>query len=135
MRTNVVHEDDQEDPMPFGRSKSAPERVAKKIKKQVADNPKTAAAAAAGVVAAAAAGVAAVRRVRAHANGATFHVMADDDAGWVVARDGGRPIDHFDKKRKAIEAAKELARNERPSRLEIHRLDGKVSRAHTYEAD
>jgi hypothetical protein len=121
--------------MPFRTSKSAPKRVADKIKKQVTDNPRTAAAAAAGVVAAAAAGVAAVRRVRTHANGRTLHVMAADGAGWVVARDRGEPLDHFDKKRKAIEAAKELARKERPSRLEIHRLDGKVSRSHTYEVD
>jgi len=121
--------------MPF-RKKSAQRRVAETIRNQVRDNPRTTAAAAAvGVVAAAAAGLAAVRQARTHANGRTLHVMADDGAGWVVARDGGEPLDHFDRKRKAIEAAKELARKERPSRLEIHRLDGKVSRSHTYEVD
>jgi hypothetical protein len=121
--------------MPF-RTKSAPRRVAETIRKRVHDNPRaTAAAAAAGVVAAAAAGFAAVRQARTHANGRTLHVLAVDGEGWVVTRDGGEPLDHFDSKREAVAVAKELARSARPTTLSIHRRDGKVSRTHTYQAD
>jgi len=119
--------------MPF-RTKSTPRRVAETIRKRVHDNPRaTAAVAAAGVVAAAAASLAAVRQARAHGNGRTLHVLAVDGEGWVVARDGGEPLDHFDRKREAVAVAKELARSARPTTLSIHRRDGKVSRTHTYE--
>jgi hypothetical protein len=121
--------------MQFRRSRSARERVLNSIREQVRDRPGATAAAAVGVVAAAAAGVAAVRSALGNGHDVSLHVQADDEAGWLVSREGlDRPLDRFERKREAVKAAQELARRRRPSSLTIHRSDGNVSRTYVYEA-
>lgn len=116
--------------MPFTKKPSAPKRWTRKITKTVGRKPK---AAAAGLVAAAAAGVAAVRVARQRVNGTELHVRAEGDSGWIITRDReSDAIERFDRKGKAVAAARKLAKESRPSVLVVHGADGKVGRKHTY---
>lgn len=119
--------------MPFTKKTSAPRRWTRKITKAVGDKPKTAAAS---LVAAAAASVAAVRMARQRVDGTELHVRADSDSGWIITRDReADAIERFDRKGKAVAAARKLAKASRPSTLVVHGLDGKVGRKHTYAAN
>ncbi len=94
------------------------------------------AAAAAGVVAAAAAGVAASRLLRNHESATVLHVQTDSEDGWMLTEDGtADPIDRFPRKRQAVTAAREFAREHAPAVLNIHRTDGSVLRTHAYGTD
>lgn len=118
--------------MPFTKKTSTPRRWTRKITRAVGDRPK---AAAAGLAAAAAASVAAVRMARQRVNGTELHVRADSDSGWVITRDRETDaIERFDRKGKAVAAARKLAKASRPSVLVVHGADGKVGRKHSYAA-
>lgn len=120
--------------MRFWKSRSAPERALESIKKTVRERPRATTATAVGIVAAAAASVAAMRLANGNGHGTDLRVAADDEAGWILSRDGiERPLDRFERKREAIEAGQELAQRRKPSSLTVHRSDGKVARTYVYE--
>ncbi|MEZ4416674.1 MAG: DUF2188 domain-containing protein [Gemmatimonadota bacterium] len=92
--------------------------------------------AAAGIAALGAAGVVTARALRQRrSNGAepgtTFRLEADAEGGWILTRDGGDD-QRFGNKRQALRAARDVAASAHPSRLIIHRTDGRVQRTHTY---
>lgn len=62
----------------------------------------------------------------------TYHVTYRDD-GWVVeAEDAARPSAREDRKADAVQRAREIAENQQPSRLIIHKQDGTVQSESTY---
>ncbi len=88
------------------------------------------AAAAAGVAAAAAVGVAAFKRGR---NGGTTYHLKPREEGWEIRQEGAKKAERlFDTKREALDAARELARQNEPSRLIVYRTDGSVANRHAY---
>jgi len=92
--------------------------------------------AAAGVAAAAAAGVAAARLLRNRTSATVLHVQSDQSDGWVLTEDGASaPIERYPRKRQAVTAAREFAREHAPAVLNIHRTDGSVIRTHAYETE
>lgn len=116
-------------------------RAVKETKKSV-KNLKPNGAPSRGTVAGVAAGVAgvaglaaAIRYLRRNSEGrARLHVRADGDQ-WVVTEEGAdKPLNTFQTKDEALEAAREIATKAAPSELVIHRLDGSVMRSHTYAA-
>jgi|GEM_PF-1321881 len=88
-------------------------------------------AAALGVAAAAAAGVAAFKTM-AGKKRKVFHLMPHEE-GWQVTRAGkSSPEAVHGKKRKARSEARDMARDNEPSQLVIHRADGTIQTVHTY---
>lgn len=62
-----------------------------------------------------------------------YHVLAEDGE-WTVRRAGGqRATSRHPTKRAAIAKATELARGPEPVHVIIHRQDGTVEEAHSYE--
>ena len=95
-------------------------------------------ATAAGVAAATAAGVVAVKKFRGNSGGAklkVYHVLPGDEGWSVKAEDAERASSTHSTKKEALDAARELVKGREPSQLVIHRLDGTVQDAHTYQVE
>ncbi|HSM34780.1 MAG TPA: DUF2188 domain-containing protein [Longimicrobiales bacterium] len=95
---------------------------------------------AAGTAAAAAAAVVAGRKIlsaRGDAgepdpNATVYHITPDGDEWAVQAENSERASSKHVSKRKALNAGRKLARNQKPSRLVVHRSDGTIQRQHAY---
>ncbi len=94
-------------------------------------------ATAAGVAAATAAGVAVVKKYKSSGSRPlkVYHVVPDNDGWSVKAEDSERASSTHSTKKAALDAARELVKNREPSQLIIHRLDGTVQDAHTYQPE
>lgn len=65
----------------------------------------------------------------------TYHVVSDDDV-WKVKRQGSdRSSGNFERKKEAIDRAKELAKNQDLGQVKIHKQDGKIQTEYTYGED
>ena len=65
----------------------------------------------------------------------THHVVPAPQGGWNVKRGGAdRSSGHFDTKQDAIDAAREISRNQ-GTELKIHNLDGKISQSDSHGID
>ncbi|HET7658709.1 MAG TPA: DUF2188 domain-containing protein [Bacillales bacterium] len=64
-----------------------------------------------------------------------YSVVADKDAsGWFVKLENDAPTNYYDKKDKAIEAAEQLAQDNKPSKLTIFEDNNHdVKETRTYE--
>lgn len=61
-----------------------------------------------------------------------YHVTATDD-GWKVQAEGAeRAAVVKDTKEEALNAARELAKNQEPSQVVVHKMDGKIQNSFTY---
>jgi hypothetical protein len=115
------------------KKRSTAGTVAKRVKDAVTSHPKGVAAA--GIAAATAVGAAAmfVKRANDVTDSTTFHVESDGNGAWLLRQGGSdEPVQRHASKREAISAAREYAREHKPSVLAIHREDGKVARRHSY---
>jgi uncharacterized protein YdaT len=57
----------------------------------------------------------------------TTHVVPDAEGGWNIKQGGGkRSSGHFDRKRDAVDRAREISRGAH-SELYIHNKDGKIA--------
>jgi hypothetical protein len=65
----------------------------------------------------------------------THHVVPNPDGGWDVKRGGGeRASSHHDTKQDAIDAAREVSRNQ-GTELRIHNKDGTISQSDSHGND
>lgn len=65
----------------------------------------------------------------------THHVVPNPKGGWDVKRGGAdRASGHFDKKQDAIDAGREISRNQ-GTELKIHNRDGKISQSDSHGND
>ena len=65
----------------------------------------------------------------------THHVVPDPKVGWNVKRGGAeRASGHFDKKQDAIDAAREISRNQ-GTELKIHNKDGTIASSDSHGND
>jgi type IV secretory pathway TrbL component len=65
----------------------------------------------------------------------THHVVPAPDGGWNVKRGGAEKASgHFDKKQDAIDAARQISRNQ-GTELKIHNKDGKISSSDSHGND
>jgi hypothetical protein len=65
-----------------------------------------------------------------------IRVTSGGDEGWKVNRDGAKRTDSVhDKKSDAVDRARELAKDNKPSQVVIHKRDGKIQEERTYEKD
>ena len=65
----------------------------------------------------------------------THHVVPNPTGGWDVKRGGAdRASGHFDKKQDAIDAGREISRNQ-GTELKIHNKDGKISQSDSHGND
>lgn len=65
----------------------------------------------------------------------THHVVPDPKGGWNVKRGGAeRASGHFDKKQDAIDAAREISRNQ-GTELKIHNKDGQIASSDSHGND
>jgi len=65
----------------------------------------------------------------------THHVVPISGGGWAIKRGGSEhTIRRFDRKQEAINAAKEIARNQK-TELKIHNKDGKIAQSISYGND
>ncbi len=63
----------------------------------------------------------------------TYHVKSNDGDGWIVEAEGGRrPSVVESRKADAVSRARELAENQQPARLIVHKQDGTVQDEFTY---
>jgi poly(hydroxyalkanoate) granule-associated protein len=63
-----------------------------------------------------------------------YHVVPQDE-GWAVKKEGtDRAINVMDTKAEALERARDLAKNQEPSRLVVHRKDGTIQEQYAYGA-
>ena len=67
----------------------------------------------------------------------TFHVAYDEALGqWKVGYQGiEMAFSAHGTKEEAVQTARELAQNQQPSRLIVHRLDGSIQAEHTYGSE
>ena len=96
-------------------------------------------AATAGVAAAAAAaGVAYYRGTKGGESTdkrSIYHILPGDD-GWQVKGEGAeRAVSNHSTKKEALSAARELAHNQVPSQLVVHKSDGTIQESWSYDAD
>jgi hypothetical protein len=94
---------------------------------------------AAGTAAAAAAAVVAGKKILSgrgqgtlDPNATVYHVTPDGEEWAVQAENSERASSKHGSKRRALSAARKLARNQKPSRLVVHRSDGTIQRQHAY---
>ena len=67
--------------------------------------------------------------------GKTHHVVPSPKGGWDVKRGGAeRASGHFDRKQDAIDAGREISRNQ-GTELKIHNKDGKISGSDSHGND
>ena len=65
----------------------------------------------------------------------SHHVVPNPDGGWDVKRSRSeRPSRHFDTKREAVDAGREISRNQR-TEFVIHRKDGTIQRKDSHGND
>ncbi len=65
-----------------------------------------------------------------------YHVLPNSDRSrWVVSRENSDFREEFDTKEEAVQAAKSRARDEQPSQVKVHKLDGKMEYESTYGDD
>lgn len=65
----------------------------------------------------------------------THHVVPNPKGGWDVKRGGSdRASGHFDKKQDAIDAGREISRNQ-GTELKIHNRDGTISQSDSHGND
>ena len=65
----------------------------------------------------------------------THHVVPAPQGGWNVKRGGAeRASGHFDKKQDAVDASREISRNQ-GTELKIHNLDGKIAQSDSHGND
>jgi uncharacterized protein YdaT len=64
-----------------------------------------------------------------------YHVAPKDEQWEVKAEGAQRATKLTDTKKEALAAAKDLAKNQKPSQVVIHRTDGTIQTEHTYEDD
>lgn len=134
-QTKTGEKKNKKEPSPGGDSKPAEskkssEKTSRMTKGRVL-------ATAAGVAAATAAGVVAVRKMKGDKEQPlkVFHVLPAND-GWSVKAEGAqRAASTHSTKKEALDAARELVKSKEPSQLIIHRLDGSVQDAHTYQVE
>lgn len=63
------------------------------------------------------------------------HVVPNPDGGWDVKRSGSeRASRHFDTKAEAVDAGREISRNQR-TEFVIHRKDGTIQRKDSHGND
>ncbi|MGD8718183.1 MAG: DUF2188 domain-containing protein [Candidatus Zixiibacteriota bacterium] len=67
----------------------------------------------------------------------SYHVVHDGDENlWKVKREGAdRASSTHDTKEEAVDKARELAKNNEPSQIIIHKQDGKIQEERTYGND
>ncbi|MER9305581.1 DUF2188 domain-containing protein [Mesorhizobium sp. M0496] len=71
----------------------------------------------------------------AHRSPDTHHVVPNTSGGWDVKRGGGeRASGHYDTKRAAIEAGREISRNQH-TELRIHNRDGRIASSDSHGGD
>lgn len=65
----------------------------------------------------------------------THHVVHNPDGGWDVKRGGGeKSSGHFDTKREAVDAGREISRNQ-GTEFVIHGRDGKIQQSDSHGND
>ncbi len=65
----------------------------------------------------------------------THHIVPNSDGGWDVKRGGGqRSSSHHVTKRKAIDAGREVSRNQ-GTELRIHNKDGRIASSDSHGGD
>jgi len=65
----------------------------------------------------------------------THHVVHNPEGGWDVKKGGAeRASGHFDKKQDAIDAGREISRNQR-TEFVIHNQNGRISQADSHGND
>lgn len=65
----------------------------------------------------------------------THHVVPNPGGGWDVKRGGGqRATSHHDRKRDAVDVAREVSRNQR-TELRIHNKDGRIANNDSHGGD
>ncbi len=65
----------------------------------------------------------------------THHVVPNSRGGWDVKRGGaGRASEHHNRKQDAIDAAREISRNQ-GTELRIHNKDGRISQSDSHGGD
>ncbi|MDE2979933.1 MAG: DUF2188 domain-containing protein [Gemmatimonadota bacterium] len=65
----------------------------------------------------------------------SHHVVPNPDGGWDVKRSGSeRASRHFDTKAEAVDAGREISRNQR-TEFVIHRKDGTIQRKDSHGND
>ncbi len=111
--------------------------LAEKISKGVAGLDKKQVATGLGAAAAAAAGVVAIRKLRAArkdaASMSVYHLEPREE-GWKLTLEGALGAEaHFETKEEGLAAARELAGEQAPSQLVVHRADGSEQSRHQYD--
>ena len=67
--------------------------------------------------------------------GPTHHVVPDPDGGWNVRRGGSdRACSHHNTKREAIDACREVSRNQ-STEFRIHNRDGRIASSDSHGGD
>lgn len=65
----------------------------------------------------------------------THHVVPNPKGGWDVKRGGAQKSSgHFDTKKEAIDAGREISRNQE-TELKIHNKDGKIAQSDSHGND
>ena len=96
-------------------------------------------ASAAGATVAAGAALAVTRRMRkggepAGATEAVYHLAPTEDGWSIRAEDSDQAVATVGTKKEGVSRARDLARNQAPARLVIHRTDGTIQQQHSYPA-
>ena len=67
----------------------------------------------------------------------TYHLIYDQEVqSWKLEYEGAdQPYSYHQTKEEALEAGRELARNQPPSQLVVHKMDGTVQDEFTYDYD
>jgi hypothetical protein len=66
-----------------------------------------------------------------------YHVVPDKEKGsWKLKKEGSdRALKNFNTKKEAIKTGRQIAKNQEPSQLKIHKQDGKIQTEYTYKSD
>ncbi len=65
-----------------------------------------------------------------------YHVVPTKGGDWGIKKEHGeRSVKNFDTQKDAIDAAKDIARNQEPAQVKIHGENGKIRDEHTYGKD
>jgi hypothetical protein len=65
----------------------------------------------------------------------TYHLLYDEDLeSWKIEYPGAdQPFSVHSTKEEALEAGRELAKQQIPSQLVVHKMDGSIQNEYTYE--
>ena len=65
----------------------------------------------------------------------TYHLLYDEDMeAWKIEYEGAdQPFSLHQTKEDALEAGRELARNQQPAQLVVHKMDGSIQNEYTYD--